>query len=319
MSITRVTEGLDCDAEVFGNPDSLVPLTLVSQVLERCVAETACAHFGLLAGARGDARLLGLPGARLLLGTTLGEALSNFVDSQHANASGAAAYLHRLGDVAILGYGVYEREVSARDQVYATAAAAGCNIIRDLTGGAVRPLEVRLSLRQPPEHRPYAATLGVPVRFGQAESGIVLTRAHLATPVQPIGWDKAHQQELASSVVPKGPHAWTQTVRHTLRPMMLRGEVACETAADRLGVSLRTLTRRLAREGTNFQRVLDDMRCAVACELLELTDLRISEVADALSYSGHSPFVDAFRRWTGVTPSAWRRLNRSDSPDSEDA
>jgi AraC-like DNA-binding protein len=92
-----------------------------------------------------------------------------------------------------------------------------------------------------------------------------------------------------------------------VRPMLLRGESGIRSAAARLGVHERTLARRLAREGTSFQRVLDEVRFAAASELLEMTDLRIGEIAEALSYAAPGPFIDAFRRWSGSTPSAWRK------------
>ena len=66
-------------------------------------------------------------------------------------------------------------------------------------------------------------------------------------------------------------------------------------------MNVRTLSRRLAAEGTS----------SMARELLTVTDLEIGDIAKALSYSAHSPFVDALRRWSGVMPSGWRRAARS--------
>jgi len=56
---------------------------------------------------------------------------------------------------------------------------------------------------------------------------------------------------------------------------------------------------------------MDEVRFAMARELLTVTDLEIGDIAKALSYSAHSPFVDAFRRWSGPTPSEWRRAAQS--------
>jgi AraC-like DNA-binding protein len=75
-------------------------------------------------------------------------------------------------------------------------------------------------------------------------------------------------------------------------------------------VNVRTLSRRLASEGTSFQEILDDIRYAMARELLAVTDMPIGDIADALSYSAHGPFIDAFRRWSGIAPSVWRRASR---------
>jgi len=76
-------------------------------------------------------------------------------------------------------------------------------------------------------------------------------------------------------------------------------------------MNVRTLSRRLAAEGTKFQKLLDGVRFSMVRELLTVTDLEIGDIAKALSYSAHSPFVDALRRWSGVMPSGWRRAARS--------
>ena len=76
--------------------------------------------------------------------------------------------------------------------------------------------------------------------------------------------------------------------------------------AEFLGVSKRTLYRHLETEGASFQPLLDEVRYGMARELLTITELSVSEIADALAYSTHSHFTEAFRRWSGVTPSDWR-------------
>ena len=73
-----------------------------------------------------------------------------------------------------------------------------------------------------------------------------------------------------------------------------------------LGVNVRTLARYLEKEGASFQPLLDETRYLMARELLQITELPVGDVADALSYSSHSNFGEAFRRWSGITPSQWR-------------
>ena len=68
----------------------------------------------------------------------------------------------------------------------------------------------------------------------------------------------------------------------------------------------RTLHRHLRTEGLAFRQVADEIRFEIACELLENTDMALSQVAAALQYSELSAFTRAFRRWSGQTPSAWR-------------
>ncbi|WP_115514853.1 MULTISPECIES: helix-turn-helix domain-containing protein [Xanthomonas] len=75
----------------------------------------------------------------------------------------------------------------------------------------------------------------------------------------------------------------------------------------RLGVSSRTLRRRLHEEGTTFQQTLDKVRAALAEHYLRKTMMSSAEIALLLGFEDTNAFVRAFRVWTGKTPQAVRR------------
>ena len=87
------------------------------------------------------------------------------------------------------------------------------------------------------------------------------------------------------------------------------GDVTMSSLAQQLGLHPKTMERRLATEGNSFEKIRDEVRYTVARDLLELTDLPVSEVAFALSFAGHSTFDHAFKRWSGMTPTEWRMKN----------
>jgi AraC-like DNA-binding protein len=84
----------------------------------------------------------------------------------------------------------------------------------------------------------------------------------------------------------------------------LSGGAPMGAVADRLGVSERTLRRRLAADGTSYQRLLDEVRASLAEELIGTGRLSVEEVAVRLGYAEASSFIAAHRRWTGGTPGA---------------
>lgn len=77
-------------------------------------------------------------------------------------------------------------------------------------------------------------------------------------------------------------------------------------AAVELGLSARTLQRRLAAEGTSYRALLDEVRAQLAEELLASGGLTVGEVARRLGYVEVSSFSQAFRRWYGVSPRGFR-------------
>lgn len=80
-----------------------------------------------------------------------------------------------------------------------------------------------------------------------------------------------------------------------------------DEAAAALGLSRRTLFRRLAEDGATFQDLLDQTRASLACEYLENTRLSVSDIAERCGFGDEANFRKSFTRWRGVTPSAWRK------------
>lgn len=77
--------------------------------------------------------------------------------------------------------------------------------------------------------------------------------------------------------------------------------------AARLHLSSRTLARRLQVEGSSFRQLLDDARRRDGCTLIEQTPLALAEVAARLGFTNPANFTRAFRKWTGESPSDYRR------------
>ena len=80
-----------------------------------------------------------------------------------------------------------------------------------------------------------------------------------------------------------------------------------EVVAADLGMTGRTLRRRLASEGASYRTLLEEVRESLATEMLATGRLAVEDVALRLGYAEASSFIAAFRRWTGRTPTAWQR------------
>jgi AraC-like DNA-binding protein len=87
----------------------------------------------------------------------------------------------------------------------------------------------------------------------------------------------------------------------------MREASSLERVANHLHRSARTLRRHLTRMNTSYQRLLDEVRYDKARQLLMQTDLPIYLIAEQLGYSETASFRHAFLRWSGQTPSVYRR------------
>ena len=95
-------------------------------------------------------------------------------------------------------------------------------------------------------------------------------------------------------------------VENAIAPLLPHGKARAPEIASRLGVSQRTLGRRLAAEGLTFATVLDRLRADLARRYLQDAELPISKIAWLLGYAEVSAFNHAYKRWTGQTPGEGR-------------
>jgi AraC-like DNA-binding protein len=95
-------------------------------------------------------------------------------------------------------------------------------------------------------------------------------------------------------------------VREALSETMSGNRPTVSKAAKSLGMSVRTLQRRLGELGTTYQDVLDNVRHRSAIRLLTSTNLGLGEVAFLLGFEEVNSFMRAFHAWEGTTPAKWR-------------
>lgn len=99
-----------------------------------------------------------------------------------------------------------------------------------------------------------------------------------------------------------------ERVRSQLLESLPSGEASVDVIARRLGLSARTLQRRLTREGASFKGIVRDTREELARHYVTNTQLAYAEISFLIGFEEPSSFFRAFREWTGETPESVRRL-----------
>jgi len=179
--------------------------------------------------------------------------------------------------------------------------------------------EVWLRHPEPDDTSTYASVFGRRVvRFACPFDGLLFDERllDLATP----GADpRLHEllRRLAEEQLAERPvgQAFSDEVRSVVVRELRGGDVTVGDVADELGMSRRTLARRLEQEGTTYKAVADDVRRELAERYLVLDDLRMGEVAALLGFSDSAAFHRAFRRWYGTTPGEYRRRHGIGRPE----
>ena len=95
-------------------------------------------------------------------------------------------------------------------------------------------------------------------------------------------------------------------VREIVRQDLTSGKLTTDSLARRLGMSSRTLHRRLVAQKVTYRGILDEVRRKIALRCLQDPKLSIREVGELLGFTTSPAFHRAFRRWTGTTASSFR-------------
>jgi AraC-like DNA-binding protein len=306
VPVSAVFEGSGIDPATL-TPDTRVLFDAGRALLRRAAIMSGCPHLGLLLGLRFRLDMHGPIGRLMRTAPTLNDALIDFVTWQPGYSSGAAVYLLRWENEVGLCYGVLDFSAPGTRELYDCVAGVAIRLLEQLTEGRVRPDEIHLAYRAPEDVSPYAKLLGVNLRFDRDQTCIVIGKsdAGMALP----GTDPGARASLFAGIESGMKPSLTAAarVRQKLRPMLQMGQPSMGHMAEDLGIHPRTLRRRLAEEGATFEALRDEIRFAIARELLEMTNLPVADISAAISFAAPGIFTDAFRSWTGMTPVEWRR------------
>ena len=181
---------------------------------------------------------------------------------------------------------------------------------RMLSGVRYAPTRASFRHGRPGDGAAHDAFFGVPVAWGAVRTEVLVPPEVLALPLlkaDPALAEFFERHALALLERFGSDAGIAQRLRASLTEELPRGLPTLESAAAALAMSTRTLRRRLQDEGTSFQAVLDEVRCELAKRYLAGPRLAVGEVAFLLGFCEPSTFHRAFKRWTGMTPQAFRR------------
>jgi AraC-like DNA-binding protein len=194
--------------------------------------------------------------------------------------------------------------------------------LRELCGPAFAPTEVTFRHAAPDRLAAHRAFFRAPLAFGADADGFRFRAAALAvTPPSAraglAAFVCAHADAALARITAPGPAG---PARDAIDRAMAQGDrPRADRAARALGVSPRTLRRRLAADGARFSRLVDDTVRVRAHALVTETARPLTEIAIDLGFSDSSAFSHAFRRWYGCAPRELRARGRADQVDGRGA
>ena len=318
MAELFASEGLDVpemlaaagiDAKALEAPGARVSTEKLSHLWEIAVARSGNPAISLAQHHRPRPKSFDVVGYTMMSCANLRDALERL-----------ARYLRILSDALTLtrseGGGIYRltfelsggrREVPRQRMEYILVTLV--NFCRWIAGREIDPKAIAVPFPAPADATPWRDAFRCPVKFDAKGCGMdfSIDDMSLPLPTSNPGLAELHERFAGEYLEHFDRDQTSYRVRELIVRRLPDGEPRRERIAHELGMSERTLQRRLEEEGASFGQVVDDTRRELAEQYLSRLKLSLGEAAYLLGFSDQSSFFRACKRWFGVPPGEYRR------------
>lgn len=316
------SKGVDCaqallDADitpdVMADSNKRVPGAALQKLLAVIIPAAGDTCFGLHTSAFIKPASYGVLGYIAMNCSTLGEALAK--TPVYEKIVGDMGYTTTKGDVDsvwVRWHCNFDHPL-VRRHVIENVLSSWTRYVRWITGEFEKsPRLVHLEHCAPEDPEliaEYEAVFGCPVLFGQPYSALLVDHEYLDHPIRQADGQllktlEDHATQILYEIDKHQPLKYR--VSNLLRLMLKRELPRKEVIAEKLGMTERTLQRKLRDEGTGYQEVLDELRLELAQNYLKNSRLSIDEISVLLGFAEPRSFHRSFKKWVGATPGAYR-------------
>lgn len=303
---TMLLRSVELDTTLLREPEHMLPVSADAAVLEEAAKQSGCDQYGLLMA---ESRSLGSIGPLSLLlkhEPRVGDVIEALV-----------RYQRLFGDAIHIESAVIDEATCVRIELLGStqarqagelALALFCRCIGAILDRRWRPESIHFIYPAPADLRIHRRMFPCTIAFECDFNTIVCTRDALQER-NPAGDAElaAHAEHLLAYIMPPPDMAsWRQQVRRSLRLLLPEGRGTIHQVALSIRLTPRSLQRQLAREGSSFGALLNEVRCELAKTYLAASH-QVSQVAYMSGYHSASSFTRWFNAQFGMSPMEWRK------------
>ena len=295
-------------------PTARVPETQYEMTLLRLILASKSDSFGVDIGQQLMPPLYGVLISLAFSSPTLGEALKNMARYQGLASGNCGGIGYLVADSTVeLSVAMTHKNLVIRRNMAEFVVTLYCGLLRLIsTRPDLSPNHVWL------EHSPYSdaarrrmeSIVHCPVSWGAGHTRMEVSKDIHEFPIYGHGDENLRlARQLAQQQLEELDKRTSsvESIKWHARELMLSGAPRRNVVAERLGVSTRTLDRRLKNAGISWQELLDGLRLQQAIEYLSDQELTVALIAERLGFTEIRAFQRRFKAWTGMTPSAYRK------------
>jgi AraC-like DNA-binding protein len=191
--------------------------------------------------------------------------------------------------------------------------ASSALIVGSICAQPVPVIAAEMSYQRPSNTRALEQVFGRDLKFGCDVSCLYFPRECLRYPLISLDYELGQDFTATPQSLLENSTSLEDPFLHDLRSAMRRtlptGELTIDSLAEAVGVSRRTLQRRLTDRDSSFKQLLQNLREELSVHYLDDSRLGITEIAFLLGYSDQASFSNAFRAWRDCSPSEYRNKN----------
>ena len=287
------------------NPDQRIPVEAVVQLLELAAEACADEQFGLRMALGRQVADFGVVSLLIIHQPTLRDALQATIK-----------HLYLINDSLALKMEDAGRSVILREEVLAGQPARQANelaigvlvrLCESVLGRDWRPASVNFTHPAPRDARPHRRMLGCPVVFDSEFNGLVCRAADLDVPNPAAAPALARYAQRFLDALPRlDEPSLLQEVRKAIYLMLAGGQANTTCVAQTLGLSVRTMQRRLGEANLTFGELVNEARCDLVQRYMENPRHSLVHISQLLGYSSPSAFTRWFVGQFGLAPQRWR-------------
>lgn len=303
------------DADVFDDPETRLEPDAVAALLETAAPQARRSDFGLAMAQSWSMADLGPVSLALVYQETLREAIWALARHRSHVSDAVTIDIASAGDHVALRTSLALSPGTPSRQLTEFMVGAAAKLCRSFLGGGWLPITACFRHGPPAETGLHRRIFGRDSEFGAAFDGLVLRQGDLDMR-SPRTLDpslRQHAEALVEHLPSRQAESVSDRASRQIRSRLAEGDANLAGVAKALGLTPRTLQRRLQAEGIIFSELLDSVRGELAKTYLAERNLPLGHIAARLGYADGSAFTRWFAEQFGEPPSRWRDSQERDT------
>lgn len=312
MTIDELAEATDISLVDFVNPNARVPDYAISALMNGVINRWPNAPISMEIAQSASISMLGGLAQGSQFAPDVEAVLTWWTKVHWLVADQAVSHIEQTASE----FALVITHPSAGDN-YGVVMEAGMGVhwrlLKAMTELDIPLIRVEFAHEKPVPVKVYEAFFQAPVSFRSDRNALVFSREHVRTPIRlanPKLFELIDHQLTTLRRTQNCDHDQypLATLRQSIIANAARGEYGANAAATAANLGLRSAQRFAAQYDTSLQQLIDEVRLANARRFLSNPKISIEKVSQLVGYADARAFRRAFKRWTGLTPTTYRKI-----------